>query len=450
MPKQNIPILGMHCKSCEILIEDKLLKINGVTKVNISHKTAAAEIFYDNTKPAMQDIENAITAAGYKIGTDKQPKTWLSKNIKDYQQFVIALIIVFVLWLYLKLLGVANFNFVSANNPTSFSVVLLIGLTAGFSTCMALVGGLILGVSARHAAKHPEATVIQKFRPHLFFNLGRIFSYTFFGGILGLIGSAFHLSSILLGILTIIIGGVMLIMGVKLIGLFPKLESVNISLPSKINKILGIKKHEKEYGVKNAMIIGALTFFLPCGFTQAMQLYAVSTGNFIQGSLIMGLFAIGTLPGLLSVGGIAALVKGKFALYFFKVAGIVVILFAVFNITNGFNLAGWQVKINNVQKTQDNKEDVILENGVQIVKMIQGNRGYSPNSFTIKKGVPVKWIIDSQAANSCASSIIMSKYNISKNLVAGENIIEFTPTVTGSINFSCSMGMYTGKFNVIE
>lgn len=29
------------------------------------------------------------------------------------------------------------------------------------------------------------------------------------------------------------------------------------------------------------MITGAATFFLPCGFTLAMQVYAVSTGSFL-------------------------------------------------------------------------------------------------------------------------------------------------------------------------
>ncbi|MEK7067922.1 MAG: cupredoxin domain-containing protein, partial [Patescibacteria group bacterium] len=91
-----------------------------------------------------------------------------------------------------------------------------------------------------------------------------------------------------------------------------------------------------------------------------------------------------------------------------------------------------------------------IENGQQIVRMAETNSGYSPNEFTIKKGVPVRWVIDAQAPYSCASSIIMSKFNIRKNLVAGENIIEFTPTETGRIDFSCSMGMYRGAFYVVD
>ncbi|KKQ36394.1 MAG: hypothetical protein US53_C0054G0007, partial [Candidatus Woesebacteria bacterium GW2011_GWA1_37_7] len=65
-------------------------------------------------------------------------------------------------------------------------------------------------------------------------------------------------------------------------------------------------------------------------------------------------------------------------------------------------------------------------------------------------GVPVKWIITSKDPNSCASSIVSSKLNVRQSLHPGENVIEFTPKEIGTIKFSCSMGMYTGSFNVVE
>ncbi|PJA87185.1 MAG: heavy metal transport/detoxification protein, partial [Candidatus Moranbacteria bacterium CG_4_9_14_3_um_filter_42_9] len=76
--------------------------------------------------------------------------------------------------------------------------------------------------------------------------------------------------------------------------------------------------------------------------------------------------------------------------------------------------------------------------------------GYSPNKFTIKKDIPVRWVIDATAPYSCASSLMIPKLNIQKNLKSGENIIEFTPKETGRLVFSCSMGMYTGVFNVVD
>jgi len=198
-------------------------------------------------------------------------------------------------------------------------------------------------------------------------------------------------------------------------------------------------------------MVGALTFFLPCGFTQAMQIYAISTGSFVQGAMIMGLFAIGTAPGLLSIGGITSAVKGSAARKFFKVAGVVVILFALFNISNGLALVGisWGGDKNSaVTNSQD--PNVIIQDGVQIVKMTESYTGYSPNNFTIRKDMPVKWIINVTEPYSCAASISAPKLGIRENLVAGENIFEFTPQEEGKIPFSCSMGMYRGAFNVVS
>lgn len=452
MNKIIVPISGMHCRSCEILIEDKLSEIPEVKSVAVSYKKGVAEISYGSQKPNMHEIESAIREAGYSIG-EAGEKPLFSKNPEDYKDLGVALLFLVGIYIIANNLGLADINVAADTKGASLPVVLLVGLTAGLSTCMALVGGLILGISARHSEKHPEASPIQKFRPHLFFNLGRIGGYALLGGILGSLGSVLQLSSGILGLLTIVVGAVMLMLGLKLVGIFPRMENQSFSLPAGVSKFFGIKKHEKEYSHKGSMITGALTFFLPCGFTQAMQLYAITTGSFVQGALIMGVFALGTAPGLLGVGGLASVVKGIFAKRFFKFAGALVIILAFFNIANGYNLTGWQlpeIRKPQVATTNAGDKNVTMENGVQVVRMDEISSGYSPNKFTIKKGVPVKWVINAKAPNSCASSLVVSSLKIRKTLKAGENIIEFTPKEAGKIPFSCSMGMYTGVFNVVD
>lgn len=447
MNKKIIPIRGMHCRSCEILIEEKLKEIKGLKGIEVSYKKQQAEFFL-NYPATEEQINAAISDAGYEIGQDQ--KDWISKDPKEYKDLAMALVILVILYILAKKFGLVNFSVGSKGNPSSLLVVLLVGLTAGVSTCMALVGGLILGISARHSEKHPEATPLQKFRPHLFFNLGRISSYALLGGVIGLIGKAFQLSNSVLGLLIIGVGFVMLVLGLQLTGLFPKISSGSFTLPASLSKLLGLKKHhEKEYSHWNSMITGALTFFMPCGFTQAMQLYAMSTGNFWSGAAIMGVFALGTAPGLLGIGGITSVIRGGFAKKFFKFAGLLVIFLSLLNINNGFNLTGWR-GISIGQKSSDISQAVRVENGFQIVDMTQGSFGYKPNKFTIRRGVPVKWTIDAQDTSSCSGSIVSSKLNIKKFLKSGENVIEFTPKDLGDIRFSCSMGMYTGKFTVIE
>ncbi|MFA6423770.1 MAG: sulfite exporter TauE/SafE family protein [Candidatus Magasanikbacteria bacterium] len=438
MPKFIVPIKGMHCKSCEILVEQNLNKVCGVVKADVDHKIGQAVVYFENTKPAQEQIASAVEESGYKIGI-KEKNGWLSKDVSDYQNLLYGAVILFVFYFIARSFGIFNVNVNTENS--GLGVVLLVGLVAGISTCMAMVGGLVLGLSARHAELHPEASAQQKFRPHIYFNLGRVIGFALLGGIIGLLGSAFKISAGFLGVLTIIVSLVMIFLGLKLINIFPFLQDKNIVLPKSIAKFFGLGKENREYSHRGAIISGAATFFLPCGFTQAMQLYAVSSGSFTQGALIMGLFALGTAPGLLGIGGLSSIFKGKKARIFFAAAGIAIIIFGWYNISNASRLFGnGSVDVATTAVTSD----------AQVINMVQGFDGYSPNVFTIQKGRQVKWVIKSETSFSCASYIVMPKFNISQPLKKGENIITFMPTETGEIPFSCSMGMYTGKFIVVD
>lgn len=453
MKKIQVPIKGMHCRSCEMLIEKNLSEVKGIAKTEVSHKEKGAVIYYESEAPDMGKVEEAVRQAGYDLGSDEK-QGFFSKNRSDYHDLLVAFIAVILGFNVLKGLGLSDLGMNSASNPSSLSVVFLVGLTAGISTCMALVGGLVLGMSAKHAEKHPEASRSEKFRPHLFFNLGRIAGFAVLGGALGLVGSAFEISAGFSGLLIILVGILMLVLGLQLIDIFPWIKNFNFTLPKSLSRVLGLKEHDREYSHKKAVIMGALTFFLPCGFTQSMQVFALSSGSMMSGAMIMGLFALGTAPGLLGIGGLTSVVKGIFAKRFFKFAGIVVILLSIFNINNGIGLLGyeiaWSAPADNGKQTVVKDPNVTIVDGVQVVKMTQVGNGYKPNKFTIQKDMPVRWVIDSQAPYSCASALVMPKMKIRKFLEAGENIIEFTPTEAGKLAFSCSMGMYTGSFNVVD
>ena len=75
-------------------------------------------------------------------------------------------------------------------------------------------------------------------------------------------------------------------------------------------------------------------------------------------------------------------------------------------------------------------------------------RGFTPNVINIKKGIPVKWIINGVQVSGCTNKIIVPEYNITKNIINGTNTVRFTPQKEGVISFSCWMGMVRGQFNV--
>lgn len=441
-------VSGMHCRSCELLIEAEVKKLPGVKGVKASLKEGSIEVAGSEIDDAK--VEAAVKKLGYSFG---EPKGGVfSKNLEDYKILITAFLLLVAAIFLFRTIGFDRlFTGVGLSN-SSLPMVLAVGLVAGVSSCMALVGGLVLGISARYNEEHPDSSVVQKFRPHIFFNLGRVFFYFMLGGIAGSIGSALKPSGGIVGVMTVVVGIFMLFLGVQLSEIFPKFSNA-LTLPKNLASLFGFdKKSATEYSHRNAFILGGLTFFLPCGFTQAMQVLAVASGNFLAGALIMATFAIGTIPGLLGIGGMVSLTnKGYFSKLFFKFVALTLILLAFFNLSNGFNLLGVKLPSSTVQQNQGQSvADVKVENGIQIVKMTQGQFGYSPNLMTVKKGVTVRWVITSTTQATCASSIYIPSMNIEKILTNGENVIEFTPIKAGLLQFSCSMGMYRGTFNVTE
>lgn len=447
LKKENYYISGMHCRSCEILVEGNLSQVTGIKRVNVNYKKGIAEVYYDQ-KPAHAEIEKAIRSAGYALGVNKK-RPLVSSNPMTYIELFFAAGALAIILIWLKFFGILDFNLQFSSTP-GFLAVVLVGLAAGVSTCMALIGGLVLGISSRHAELHPEATASQKFRPHVFFNLGRLVSFAILGGVIGLIGSVFRLSSSMLGFLIISVGVIMFFLGLKMTEIFPRLDGGGLLMPKSIARLLGINREVKEYSHKGAFWTGALTFFLPCGFTQAMQVYAISTGSFTQGSLIMFLFALGTMPGLLGIAGLTSVVKGWFARYFFKFVALVLLVLAVWNMSNGYNLTGITFAGFGQDGVKEEKLSGELVNGERVVKITQSGSGYSPRNVTVKKDVPVKLLVNATNLYSCTASFVIPKFNIWTNFVEGVNEINFTPIDTGPIKFSCTMGMYTGIINVIN
>lgn len=448
MEKTLLKISGMHCKSCEILLENEIKKIEGVSKVNANYKKGNILISCNGNIDKTL-FSKSIEKAGYQIhqeGFLSGKKTNFNKDLG------IAFLIFVILVLLLEQTGFYKLNFSSSLSYSNIYIVLLVGLTAGFSTCMALIGSLILALSANFSKTHPQYQFNRKFTPHLYFNFGRILFFFLFGGIAGFAGSFLQLSSLISGIFMVILSIIMVLLGINLLNIFPHFNKMFV-LPKNLFHILKIDNLEnKLYSHQNSFILGGLTFFLPCGFTQAMQLYAISTGSFLKGAITMSLFAIGTMPGLLTIGTLSSLVKGQFSRIFFKFAGFSIIALSLLNFKGGLNLTGFNFfsTAQETKKEEATNPNVIFENGYQIVRMNQIVNGYEPDFFTIKKNIPVKWIIDSKEPYSCASSLILPSLNIRKLLQRGENIIEFTPSEKGLLRFTCSMGMYTGTFNVVD
>jgi copper chaperone CopZ len=170
MNQATINIKGMHCRSCEILVEDELLKVKGIKKAQVSEKEGVACVYYQGILDH-GEVKKAVRKAGYEIGMkDRLPL--FSKRIRDYQELGYAFLVLVLLYLIGNETGIFGLAMKTGGSYGSLPVVFLVGLTAGISTCMALVGGLVLAVSARFSETYAAPRPLRNSVPICFLTRG--------------------------------------------------------------------------------------------------------------------------------------------------------------------------------------------------------------------------------------------------------------------------------------
>lgn len=352
----------------------------------------------------------------------------------------------FVLSLYIILdrLGLLRLSPSSAE-PASLIGILVIGLIASLSSCTAVVGGLVAAVSGAVAKDQEGMSSKERFQPHILFNIGRVLGFFALGAIIGFAGSALQLSPALNGVFVVAVAALMIIIGINLMEVFP---SPVIGMP----KWLAHKVHDlaESKDPKAPMMLGAMTFFLPCGFTQSMQLFALTLQDPIQSGLVMAVFALGTAPVLLGIGGATSYVSGDTLKKVTQFAGVIVLVLGISNVGNGMTLLG--VSPDTVFPSSVSQQDAvanIVADGRQQIEMDMTSRGrYEPDVLTVEEGVPVDWMINGDDFMGCGDTLILPAFGVNTTLRTGRNLVQFTPTKSGRFTFSCSMGMIRGTMVV--
>lgn len=323
-------VSGMHCKSCPIFIEETLKELPNVHQVNASlaqqHVTVSGD-FVDPPERLAVEFTELVKGNGYSLSVER------GGAVSGLADFVYALPIAAVLIAGFLVLQKAGFADLITSGEVSYGTAFLIGLIASVSTCLAVVGGLVLSLGASSAKEGGT------WRTQTFFHAGRFAGFFVLGGVIGALGSAFHLGLTANIVLGVAVALVMFLLGVNLLDVFHFTKKLQPTMPKWIAR--HVVKGSKHDHYLAPLLVGIGTFFLPCGFTQSLQLYALTTGNFMQGALTMTVFALGTFPmlALLSFGSVTIAHKPWKGI-FFKTAGIIVIALAVFNFANALSTAG--------------------------------------------------------------------------------------------------------------
>src|SRR3989344_1293090 len=147
MKTYTFHVSGTHCASCKILIEDILNEQDFIKTSRVDLKRETLQIETDSEKSPSElaaILTDKVKGSGYTISLEKQTQ---EKENNDVIWKAIPVGLVFlVLFFILQKSGILNLGLGGKTTPAASFII---GLIASVSSCLAIVGGLVLSLSAK-------------------------------------------------------------------------------------------------------------------------------------------------------------------------------------------------------------------------------------------------------------------------------------------------------------
>jgi sulfite exporter TauE/SafE/copper chaperone CopZ len=309
-------VSGIFCPACRLFIEQQLSGVDGVSDVRVDEVTQTVTLTlgsqYDG-EAWLVVLNQALTAHGYTLG--------IAPPVRDNQTIWHALPLGLLLlygFIVAQQSGWLHFDFQHSIAPAS---AFLLGLIASTSSCLLVVGGLVLSLSAQ--PQLPRRALFE-------FHVGRLAGFVLLGAVLGGLGQVLDIGlGAWLGLFTSLLT---IVLGLHLTG---ALRRYRLVLPRGWLAVARARLN------RWPLLLGVSTFVLPCGFTQSVQVSALASHSPLMGAWLMGAFVLGTLPmlALLTWGG-ASLAQSRFAPLFVRTAGVLVVGFGGLTLLTGLASLG--------------------------------------------------------------------------------------------------------------
>lgn len=461
-------VRGMHCAACVALVRREFESVEGTTSASVDLKTGTATVSWEGESEVDDASYSArIAPYGYEAvrseqltgGASAAPPAPRAKNGKASSWLRSALVGGAILGLYWLVQKTGLADRASARSEASILTALFTGVAASVSSCLALVGSLVLALGSYGAGERGRAPLSR----NLLFQAGRVAGFALLGGLLGLLGGRIAFSGTAVAVLTVAVGIITLALGLSLIGVIPTgFASIMPRRFSRSLDFLAASPHPA-----GPLVLGAATFFLPCGFTLSMQAFALASGSFATGSAIMAAFALGTSPVLFGVGLAGAWTK-RHGLVLSRAAGLVVVAFSVQSILSAMPLFAYTGNVLDTAAVSSagsesgktaggllngtNEQAVagdVAEEGLQRVTMRVLGSSFKPAVIEVKAGIPVEWTIIGENPSGCTSRLLLPNMKEPLPIAKGSSqTVRFTADRSGTIPFSCWMGMVRGKIVV--
>jgi sulfite exporter TauE/SafE/copper chaperone CopZ len=437
---------GMHCPNCESVIEGAIKKLNGIRKVKADYGAETVQVTFDGRRTNLFKIFRAVELEGYECSLIQQTHPVRERLIQTAETVLGLTGIALIFYLGLRL--EQDHDLPQLGQHLSHGMIFAVGLLTGFH-CVGMCGGFIVGYTTS-AGQKSKLHILS----HLAYGFGKTISYTLLGGAFGFLGALITFTPLIRSVTAIVAGVFLVMFGLNMLHLFPHLRLFGFRMPAFLNRFV----HAESRKHKSPLLIGLLNgLMLACGPLQAMYVMAAGTGSMLEGARMMLLFGAGTLPLLLGFGFLTSLISRRATNAFLKASGVLVIALGLIMANRGLILSGsgydfmsliasTSARIESLSKPHAPSQEEA--SGFQIIRMEVNRKGYQPNTFVLKKGVPVKWVIHGKELNECNRAITVPKLGLQFDIHEGEQVIEFTPHEEGIILWSCWMGMIRGSFHV--
>ncbi len=428
-------VKGMVCASCEKIIARQALKLPGVKHVKADHVSGLCEVVYDPDRTTYAEIIAAVEDKGYVCARGG------GKSSAAETALVIALIAALA-YAYTALAPYIGAYAPSIGEDVSIPLLFIIGLFTGFH-CIAMCGGLVVSYTAK-AASEGRAD----YASHMKYGLAKTVSYAFFGAVFGLIGSYITFTPAMRGFAAVFAGLFLALFGLNMLGYLGWARRLRFKAPRFMDAWLLRRLHASGSPAAIGLLNGLM---IACGPLQAVYLLAASTGSPYTGAAYLAAFGLGTLPLLLGFGAFASRLSLKMTSRILKYSGVVVLLLGLVMVNRGIALSGISLDIPQAAQGGQGPSQGTVEldgDGYQVIRMNVTAYGWQPDTFVLKTGVPVRWVIDGQQLTSCNNAIQVPKYGLEFDVKRGLQTIEFTPKDAGTVPWSCWMGMIPGTFQV--
>ena len=286
---------NMICPQCEDEIAAKLLFTRGVLDVSPVYRKSRVTVRYDDAFLSETEIAAALAGIGYPVGEGRAARR------SDILCALGAAALFFALPYLTALVP-------RPTAPESLSALplFLLGLASGVH-CVGMCGGVALSQSAGKSRRDMVSASAA-------YNAGRVLGYALMGTLFGALGAAVSYTAAFRGMVLTLCGLAVTVSAVRMWGIVPALRRI----PTLSQLFCRGKGKAFRSAAGQPLFVGLLTALMPCGSMSTVWLLAAAGGSALRGALVMGSFALGTVPALALFGAAGSLLPTRWNKYLLK------------------------------------------------------------------------------------------------------------------------------------